>query len=152
LSSAGRTLETLTLNYDNFYPNALVAGEIMSQLKGFGVSIRIAIDDFHSPAQSDADIKLMILCHMPYDDRTLYMLLPNLAPLAMDTDKRSKYETLLDTALAATEATTREQALTDLDNALIDQALIIPLLKLNEAYLAQQMNLSFISRPIPTYS
>lgn len=122
---------SLTLAYDDFYPNRAVAEQIAAQLATRRISVALLTDDYARPA-ARADFKLAVLVNSESYPADLYRRMLRAPALAGASAVQAAWRAALDAFDGARDARARAGALARLDRLLAASLPVIPLLRLNQ--------------------
>jgi ABC-type oligopeptide transport system substrate-binding subunit len=124
---------TISVGYDDFYPNKIIAKFIKAQLLKSNIKMNLVKDNYYNP-QFNYDMKLSLFFPEYLDDLSFYRSSYNHALLKFINKQIPKclYKKFY-----------RTKQLSETNNLLLDNALIIPLFKMNSVYLATNKTFDF---------
>lgn len=129
--------KTLTLGYDDFYPNYIIAKAIKKQLEQCGLRINLIKDDYFNP-RLNYDMKVMLSYPDYVDDISFYKskYVQTLVKITRTKCYRKYCKQLFD-------KNTKLETLQKLNYIIQKEALVIPLFKMNSVYLSKNNTFDF---------
>lgn len=131
------THRKLTLGYDDFYPNYIIAQALKKQLERCGLHVNLTKDDYFNP-RFNYDMKVMLSYPDYIDDISFYKskYVQTLVKITGNKCYQKYYKRLCDKNI-------EPKALQKLNLIIQKDALIIPLFKMNSAYLSRNNSFDF---------
>lgn len=131
------TRKTLTLGYDDFYPNYIIAKAIKKQLEQCGLRINLIKDDYFNP-RLNYNMKVMLSYPDYVDDISFYKskYVQTLVKITRTKCYRKYCKRLFDKNI-------KPETLQKLNYIIQKEALVIPLFKMNSIYLSKNNTFDF---------
>lgn len=127
----------ISIGYDNFYPNIQILKAVKQQLLHAGITVKLVRDDYYNP-KYNYDLKLMLSYPDYIDDIAFYRSQYFLTLLRLSCGGRH-----IRIVKKLYRPTIKQNILVSLNKIMLDNALIIPLFKLDSAYISENTRFDF---------